>query len=117
MTFATDASNDVPAHSTVDIDPVLMAQTAGRLLQTADGLTRVARSYDRVLDLPDERFGNSYGGQALAAEYAQCGQDFVATLGRTAEAISGNADRLYQVAFAYQEADERGATRNTGRGD
>jgi hypothetical protein len=101
----------------VDIDPVLMAHTAGRLLATADGLTRLAQGYDRVLDLPDERFGNSFGGRALAAEYAMCGQDFVATLARTAEAISDNADRLYQVAFAYQETDERGRIRNTGRGD
>jgi hypothetical protein len=80
-------------------DFLTAAQDLGEALQTAQASSPA----------PAEAFGNSGGAGAAYTEFEATTEQTGVTVERLAAVLEGDIDRLYQVAFAYQEKDEESA--------
>lgn len=95
-------------------DPVLTAHTAGELLDAAGRLGHTARALLASLEVDEATFGTLASARALAVAHGAGLADLAGTVGSFTSALECDADRLYQVAFGLEAAEERAAER-TGR--
>jgi hypothetical protein len=99
-------------NSSLRADPAQLSRLASATLAIATALTGSWRAgAGRLVAGPtgyggDERLHQANVAAATAADVA---------VRRVLEVLAGDADRLWQTAFAYEEADER-AARRTERG-
>lgn len=95
-------------------DPILTAHIAGELLDAAGRLGEETRTLLAALEIGAAAFGSLAQARALAAAHGSALSDLGTTVGSITAGLEGDADRLYQVAFGLEAAEERAAER-TGR--
>jgi len=96
-------------------DPLLMAHSAAEMLTASAILGEGARRALLALDAPDSAYGCTGAARRLARILQTSGHEVRATVARLTASLEGDADRLYRIAFAWQEADESAARRVAGR--
>lgn len=97
-------------------DPALTARAGSEVLAAARRLADTSRPLLVALELAGAAFGTGPAAAALAAAHEAALADVAATLGRFADAFECDADRLYQVAFALEAAEERSTERGRALG-
>jgi hypothetical protein len=95
-------------------DPVLTAHIAGEVLDAAGRLGDTARPLLAALEVDEVAFGSLASARALAVAHGAGVADLGSTVGSLTSALECDADRLFQVAFGLEAAEERAAER-TGR--
>jgi hypothetical protein len=96
-------------------DPVELARLARATLDASIGLGDGLRGAQGPLDIPLSAFGNAtVAGSVHASHQAAC-DDADTAVGRLVAVYEGDVDNLYQVAFAYQKADQDAAARERPR--
>ena len=100
----------------VRADPEAIVRLAKVTLADADGMTEAWSSAQGAVVPPGTAFGNSAesGGCALAAAEALAAVD--ETWREVTGVYEGDVDRLYRVAFAYQQADREAMQRQLNAG-
>jgi hypothetical protein len=94
-----------PGADEIRADPAQLSGLASATLELATALADGWRASAGLLAPP----GAPADGPRRAALAAAAGADLA--LRRLAEVLAGDADRLWQTAFAYEEADERAGWR------
>jgi hypothetical protein len=100
----------------VRADPQALARLAKATLGGADGMSAAWSAAQGGLAPSGDAFGNSLGAGrcALAAAEAQAAMND--TWRQVVGVYEGDVDRLYRVAFAYQQADREAAERQRRAG-
>jgi len=93
-------------------DPALTARVAGELLDAAGRLADTARPLLAALDVDGVAFGSLASSRALAAAHGASLADLGSTVGSLTSGLECDADRLFQVAFGLEAAEERAAERS-----
>jgi len=106
----------LPAVDEVRADPEEIVRLAKVTLADADGMTGAWSSAQGAVAPPGTAFGNSAesAGCALAAAEALAAVD--ETWREVTGVYEGDVDRLYRVAFAYQQADREAMQRQLNAG-
>lgn len=97
----------------VRADPVELAKLAGKTLDAAGELGDAWRNAQPGLAIPAAAFGNLSASGAAYSSHRQASEDGDTATGRLIAVYEGDVDRLYRVAFAYQQADQDAASRLT----
>ena len=95
----------------VRADPEAIVRLAKATLAGADAMTDGWSAAQGVVAPPGAAFGNSHAGPALVAGSDGAAAATDATWRRIVTVYEGDVDRLYRVAFAYQQADSDAAAR------
>ncbi|MEO7443382.1 MAG: hypothetical protein ABIW46_07615 [Acidimicrobiales bacterium] len=95
--------------------PSDVVRLAGALLDGAGELSRAAVRFGGDAALPTEALGNLSSSWAAADMCLSVQEGAAEATEYLIEVLEGDVDRLYQVAFAYQDADEA-AARDIARG-
>jgi hypothetical protein len=103
----------VPNDDAIQVDPELLAHTAGRVLDAATDLAERTAALVPALAVPAEAFGvlGARPGRELTAAAA----DAEGGLERLAGRLQGDADKLYRTAFAAQFANRDPGAAGGGR--
>jgi len=96
----------------VRADPVELAKLAGKTLDASIELGDGWRTAQASLAVPAAAFGNLSAGQGVHRSHTAAAEDGDRGIGRLVAVYEGDVDRLYRVAFAYQQADREAAERN-----
>jgi hypothetical protein len=99
--------------ATLRTDPATLAHTASRLLDSTQWLA--LQTHRLVLDLSVSEYAYGNLVTRLARAHESAVEDAQGTLDRVRAALEGDADQLYQTAFAFAEADERADRRAANR--
>ncbi len=91
-------------------DPEDLARLAGEVLASADGIMEALAASRGPSMLPLAAFGNTTAGPDLHLAYERAIAAGARTSERLLEVLEGDVDRLFRVAFAYQELEDE----NTG---
>jgi hypothetical protein len=89
------------------IDVTATAHAAGLMLDAANGFTDSARRPLSILDIEE-------APPFLVAAHRRCLTEALAAIDGITAVLEGDADRLYQVAFAAEEADRAVVQRMRG---
>ena len=95
----------------VRADPAELARLAGRTLDASIELGDGWRGAQAELAVPAAAFGNLAAGQGVHRSHVAAVEDGDRGIGRLVAVYEGDVDRLYRVAFAYQQADREAARR------
>jgi hypothetical protein len=95
----------------VRADPVELAKLAGKTLDASIELGDGWRQAQADLAVPAAAFGNLPAGQGVHRAHVAAAEDGDRGVGRLVAVYEGDVDRLYRVAFAYQQADREAARR------
>ncbi|MEV8509885.1 hypothetical protein AB0368_34375 [Actinoplanes sp. NPDC051475] len=95
----------------VRADPDAIVRLAKATLAGADTMTDGWSAAQGVVVPPGDAYGNSSAGPAIAAAAAGAEAAMDATWRRIVGVYEGDVDRLFRVAFAYQQADSEAAER------
>lgn len=93
----------------VRAEPDALVRLAKATLAGADAMTDGWSAAQGMVAPPGAAYGNSTAGPALAAAVAGAEAAMDATWRRITGVYEGDVDKLYRVAFAYQQADARAA--------
>jgi len=96
----------------VRADPVEIAKLAQRTLTASIELGDGWAAAHPGLSVPVAAFGNLGAGQRLQRSQVAATEDADTAVGRLVAVYEGDVDRLYRVAFGYQQADREAAERN-----
>lgn len=92
-------------------DPVELAKLAGRTLDASIALGDGWRTARAALTVPAAAFGNLGASPGVQRSHEAAAEDGDTGIGRLVGVYEGDVDRLYRVAFAYQQADQEAARR------
>jgi len=95
----------------VRADPAELAKLAGKTLDASIELGDGWRTAQGVLAVPATAFGNLSAGQGVHRSHVAAAEDGDTAINRLVAVYEGDVDRLYRVAFAYQQADREAAER------
>ena len=95
-------------------DPQAIVRLAKATLAGADAMADGWSAAQGGLTPPGSAYGNSAAGPDLAAAVAGAEATMDAAWRRIGGVYEADVDRLYGVAFAYQQSDARGAARLPG---
>jgi hypothetical protein len=90
-------------------DPIELSTLAATVLTASTDLGTALQDAQASFPPPADPFGNSSGSAGAYAATETATEQTGATLETLIGVLEGDVDRLYQVAFAYQEADEQAA--------
>jgi hypothetical protein len=100
----------------VRADPAELAQLAKANLTASIELGDAFRNGQGSIAVPVEAFGNATVGASVHASHQAAADDADTAVGRLVAVYEGDADKLYQVAFVYEKADEDEAAKLRHRG-
>ncbi|WP_238015814.1 hypothetical protein KZZ52_27955 [Dactylosporangium sp. AC04546] len=89
----------------VSADPVELAGLANGMLLASQAVGDGWSGVQRALALPAEAFGDTAAGGQAATGQALAAESAGLAAGRLVGVLENVMDALYQVAFAYQQAD------------
>jgi hypothetical protein len=89
--------------------PEEIANLAGETLEASIELGDALRDAQPSLSVPAAAFGNAPVGAGVQRAHQAFADDASTAVGRLVGVHEGDVDRLYQVAFAYQQADREAA--------
>ncbi|MBF9132334.1 hypothetical protein I0C86_25795 [Plantactinospora sp. S1510] len=95
----------------VRADPAALAKLAGATLDASIELGDGWRGGQAALTVPAAAFGNLSAGQGAHRSHVAATEDGDTAVNRLVAVYEGDVDRLYRVAFAYQQADREAAER------
>ena len=95
----------------VRADPTELAKLAGKTLDAAIELGDGWRTAQADLAVPAAAFGVLPAAQGVHRSMVATVEDGDQGIGRLVAVYEGDVDRLYRVAFAYQQADREAARR------
>ena len=98
------------------VDAEVAAHAAGALLDGSLGLGETAARLLSELDIDAGSLGSLAGAAPVFAAHQRCVDGLSELMQWLRESLEGDADRLYQVAFAVAEADRNAADRMAGTG-
>jgi hypothetical protein len=101
----------LPMADEVRANPDAIVRLAKATLAGADAMTDGWSAAQGGVTPPGAAFGNALAGPAFAASAAGAEAAMDATWRRITGVYEGDVDRLYRVAFAYQQADSEAAER------
>ncbi len=99
------ASDEVKADSTE------LASLAGVVVKTSVHVADALRAVQGASSVPTSAFGNSSAAAEVQSVYRSFVERSDTTHERLVQVLEGDADRLYAVAFAYQDGDLDSADR------
>jgi hypothetical protein len=97
----------------VRADPDELARLAADTLTASEMLGDGYRDGVADLAVPQSAFGNTVAGPALYSAHEGSLSAADTAVARLVVVQEGDVDRLYRVAFAYQQADAEAAVRNS----
>jgi hypothetical protein len=97
--------------SEVRAEPAELVRLAAVTLAAAREMSDGLRDGQRDLAAPGSAFGNTPSAPATASAHRAALIDAGAALDRLVAVQEGDGDRLYRVAFSYQQADRDAAAR------
>jgi hypothetical protein len=100
----------------VRADPSQLCRLGDQMLTSSEGIDDVWRGNVDTLNIPVAAFGNSNGAPGAHTATVETAGDADVTLSRFVTVLQGDMDRLYRVAFAYQQVDEQNAKNIRDRG-
>lgn len=89
----------------VRADPIELTRLAGTFLRASQRLGDALRTAQAAVTPPLTAYGDTAGGPPLHAAEDTCVEGAGLAVGRLVEVLEGNVDRLYRIAFAYEQAD------------
>jgi hypothetical protein len=95
----------------VRADPGELAKLAKANLNASIELGDAFRDAQGTLAVPAEAFGNATVGVSVHASHQAAADDAGTAAGRLVAVYENDTDKLYQVAFVYEKADEDAANR------
>ncbi len=96
--------------------PAELARLAGTTLDASIKLGDGWRNAQAALAIPAAAFGNLSSSAGVHRAHAATAEDGETSINRMMAVYEGDVDRLYRVAFAYQQADAAAAQRNRNVG-
>lgn len=105
-----------PAAARLVSDSTRTARAAGQLLDLGLAAAERTRATLSQLDIGDIAYGGLAAASALAAAHRRGIADAAQTVELLGQSLAGDADRLYQVAFAHRAADQAAADRSRTAG-
>jgi hypothetical protein len=111
-----DAGVHDAAVPSLRVDATAAAHAAGLLLDGALGLADATAPLLSDLDIDPRSLGTLADAGPFLIAHQLCVDDVADLLENLRESLEGDADRLYQVAFAADEADRAAAARMGGAG-
>ena len=95
----------------VRADPTEIAKLAGETLKASTTLNDGFVDAQSALGVPPSAFGNSHVGPSVSQSHQAVAELAQGAVERLVGVLEGDVDRLYRVAFAYQETDRESADR------
>jgi hypothetical protein len=96
--------------------PVELVRTADQMLASSQDLADSWSLQQDRLTVPESAFGDVDVAADIFAGYAGAAEEGNVTVGRLVATLEADLDRLYRIAFAYQQTDLDGADRIAGLG-
>jgi hypothetical protein len=93
----------------VRVDPPQLCRLGDQMLTSSEDIDDVWRANVDALNIPLAAFGNSDGAPGAHTATLEVGSAADVTLSRFVTVLQGDMDRLYRVAFAYDQVDEQNA--------
>ena len=98
------------------VDPEELVRLAADVLRSSQQMSDSWMAAQGDLAIPPAAFGNSNGAAAVKDSHVTVIDEADITIGRHVAVLEGDMDRLYRVAFAYQQADREAAERQRRAG-
>ena len=95
----------------VRADPTALAKLADATLDASIGLGNGWRAAQSAVAPPASAFGNLPASGGVHRAHRSAAEEADTGTGRLIAVYEGDVDRLYRVAFAYQQADREAAER------
>jgi hypothetical protein len=92
-------------------NPLELTRLADQMLRSSQTVADAWRAAQPGLTLPPGCLGDSAGSAQLQEAHDTAVDDTDLAVGRLVGVLEGDTDRLYRVAFAYQQADQDAAAR------
>jgi uncharacterized protein YfiM (DUF2279 family) len=100
----------------VRADPAQLCRLGDQMLTSSETIDDSWRGQQSALSPLNTAFGNTAGGQAVFTAHQDTHDSAGVAVGRFVEVLQGDMDRLYEVAFAYQQVDRNNARKFGGQG-
>ncbi|MEE6263044.1 hypothetical protein [Plantactinospora sonchi] len=95
----------------VRAEPSELVKLAGTTLDASIALGDGWRAAQPAFSVPEAAFGILSAGQGVHRSHVAAAEDGDTAVNRLVAVYEGDVDRLYRVAFAYQQADQEAAAR------